>query len=132
LNSGNYTRDFQVKYLRRNDNDIIKITNNSENYNLYTIGGDVYIIKNNSEYLLSNAINQNIISIDDFCRQAIMDSKYNLCRSDGYSDGGSLEYYYPKISKDNEGYTILKLHTLDGNEDLYIGMQGEIMKFINQ
>lgn len=31
-----------------------------------------------------------------------------------YDDGGSMEYHYPD-------FTIIKMHTLDGNRDVYIG-----------
>ena len=31
-----------------------------------------------------------------------------------YQDGGSMEYHY-------DNYTIIKVHKLDGNRDVYIG-----------
>lgn len=31
-----------------------------------------------------------------------------------YDDGGSIEYHY-------DNYTIIKLHTIDGNRNVYIG-----------
>lgn len=37
-----------------------------------------------------------------------------------YKDGGSMEYHY-------ENYSIIKIHTLDGNRDVYIGIPS--MKF---
>lgn len=52
--------------------------------------------------------------------QAKLDEKYGICETAFFSDGGSIEYRY-------KDYTILKFNSLDGNEDLIIGVSGIII-----
>ncbi len=130
LSSSNYTNKFILKFMQRKDKGIKRITSDEDDYNLYTYGGDAFIIVNNTEYTLEDAINQNIITKHDFYAQALIDNKYCLCGADGYFDGGSTEFYYPKLDNYEE-YTILKLNTLDGNRDIYIGPYGALLKDIS-
>lgn len=129
LSSSNYTSKFTLNFKQREDMGIKRITNDKDDYNLLTCGGEVFIIVNNNRYTLEEAINQNIITKHDLYAQVLIDNKYCLCGADGYFDGGSTEFYYPKL--DNyEGYTILKLFSLDGNRDIYIGPYGPLLKDI--
>ena len=127
LSSSNYTNKFILKFMQRKDKGIKRITSDENDYNLYTCGGDVFIMVNNTEHTLEDAINQEIITKHDLYTQALMDNRYRLCGGAAYFDGGSTEYYYPEVDN-NEGYTILKLYTLDGNRDIYIGPQGPLLK----
>lgn len=129
LGSSNYTSKFTLNFKQRGDMDIKRITNDDKDYNVLTCGGDVYIKVDNAEYTLEDAINQNIITKHDLYTQALIDNRYHLCGASMYYDGGSTEYCYKEL--DNaEGYTILKLFTLDGNRDIYIGPQGQLLKDI--
>ena len=128
LSSSNYTSKFTLNFKPNKDIGIKSITHD-EDYNLLTCGGEVYIKVNNTEYTLEEAINQNIITKHDLYSQALIDHRYHLCSSDGYFDGGSTEYYYPKLDN-TEGYTILKLFSLDENRDIYIGPYGPLLKDI--
>ena len=42
-----------------------------------------------------------------------------------YKDGGSMEYHY-------DNYTIIKMHKLDGNRDVYIGTKDMTMRSIQK
>lgn len=137
LSSSNYTRKFDLKYLRRKDMGVKKITNDEvdgEGYNINTLSGDVYINIDSAEYSLEEAIKQGVISKQDIYNKVIMDAKYGICdTSGGYRDGGSQEYLYPQVDKEHEAYTILKLNLLDdivGRKDIFIGMPGSIINYV--
>ena len=72
-------------------------------------------------YSLEEALKNKILKVEDIMTQAKLDEKYGICDTAYYTDGGSIEYRY-------KDYTILKYNTLDGNKDLFIGMNAE---FIN-
>lgn len=134
LSSSNYTRKFDLRYLRRKDLGVKKITNdevNGEGYNINTLSGDVFVTVNNTEYSLEEAIKQGVITKADIYNKAIMDAKYGVCDYiGGYRDGGSQEHMYPQVDKEHEGYTILKLNLINGSKDIYIGMPGSIINYV--
>lgn len=130
LDSSNYEEKFELNYEQRKDLGIKTIIDKNlvdkYDYNVCTFGGDVTItIEKDMVYRLEEAIHQNVITVEDILYQAKMDEKYGICEGRYYSDGGSKEYCYPE-------YTILKYDTLDGNQDLYIGMKGQIINQLNE
>lgn len=129
LASSNYTNKFTLKFTQRKDMGIKRITND-EDYNVLTCGGDVAIIVNGTEYTLEDVLNQKIITKNDLYAQSIVDLRYHLCGLGYYTDGGSMEFYYSELDEKNEGYTILKINSLDGNKDIYIGPKGELLRYI--
>ena len=130
LEQNNYQQKFKLNYLQRKDLGIKTILDKNSSdkydYSVYTFGGDVTItVENDMVYTLEDALSQNIISIEDILEQAKIDKKYGICQAGIYKDGGSTEYLY-------SGYTILKYDTLDGKNDLYIGMEGQIINRLNE
>jgi hypothetical protein len=79
-------------------------------YNIYVYDGSVNILINGEEMSLRNALLQNKITMDEIIEKANKDFPDAI----SYDDGGSMEYHY-------ENYTIIKVHTIDGNRDVYIG-----------
>ncbi len=63
---------------------------------------------------LEDALKSGKITIDGIIAKANNDNKNNLIQSDMYKDGGSMVYKY-------NDYTIIKMHTVNGNRDVYIG-----------
>lgn len=123
--SSNYKRKLKLNYSQRKDLGIEEIYDNGE-YKLKTFGGDVsVIIEEDMVYSLKDALNQSVITCEDILVQANLDKEYGICDSGYYKDGGSTEYYY-------NGYTILKLSSLSGDNDLVIGMQGAIINSYNR
>ena len=109
---------------RENNKDLYNM--NSE-YNLYYFGlEEVYVNVNNKNMTLENALKSGYLTLDGIIQKANKDmgeampanSDQNMVkkypRADYCNDGGTIEYHY-------EDYTIIKLHRLDGNRDMYIG-----------
>lgn len=113
--------NFEIRFYDKHpqtDTKINKILDKSEtdkyDYNIYTYDGSVNIIINGKEISLRNALLENKITMNEIIAKANKDLKDNKITGDTYKDGGSMIYSY-------ENYTIIKLHTLDGNRDVYIG-----------
>lgn len=87
-----------------------KKTSKQYDYNVYVWNGDVKITIDNKTYTLEEALDKEKITVEEIIAKAEKDIKKPLV----YRDGGSKEYHY-------EDYTIIKLNTLDGNKDVYIG-----------
>lgn len=95
----------------------IKVLNSKEldksdtDYNLYYYGiNEVRININNKTMLLEEALRSGKMTIDGL----IIKANKDFPDAPIYKDGGSVEYHY-------DNYTIIKMHTLDGNRDVYIG-----------
>ena len=113
LQDTNYAENNHIYYAQRKDMGVDKI-NSEEDFDIYVIGGNVTIAKNNEEAKdFSEAIEAKYISIDEILKQAEVDSKYGVCRRGFYSDGGTIEYRY-------QDYTLIKANTLAGNKDFII------------
>lgn len=127
LTSADYHQEFQINFAFRNDKNIKEVfpKNTRENYGIYTYSGDVTIIKEGKEYDFKQALENEIITIEDILQQGKLDAKYGICEEEYYKDGGSIEYRYPT-------YTILKYHSLDGNGDFVIGSTGSSGQIINE
>ena len=86
-------------------------------YNIYAFEGNVAInLNTDSSELTENSISlrdallQNKITMDEIIAKANQDFPEAI----SYDDGGSIEYQY-------DNYTIIKVHNLNGNRDVYIG-----------
>lgn len=87
-----------------------KKTSDKYDYNVYVWNGDVKVLIDDKTYTLEEALDNEIITVEEIIAKAEKDIKKPLV----YRDGGSKEYHY-------EDYTIIKFNTLDGNKDVYIG-----------
>ena len=84
-------------------------------YNLYYYGLDGVGIEIDGKNIgLDTAINQGMITMSAIVAKANQDVADGIIAELVYRDGGSQVYNYPD-------YTIVKYHTLDGNDDMYIG-----------
>lgn len=90
---------------------IDKTETNKYDYNVYSYDANVNIVINGEEISLRQALLQNKITMDEIIKKANKDIKNPIM----YKDGGSMEYHY-------DLYTIIKMHNLDGNRDMYIGV----------
>ncbi len=86
-------------------------------YNVYAFEGHIAInLNTDSSDLTENSISlrdallQNKITMDEIIAKANQD----FPKAISYDDGGSIEYHY-------DNYTIIKVHNLNGNRDVYIG-----------
>lgn len=106
--------DFDLKFYPDESHEkkliIDKLESKNYNYNIYTFGGNVEVIIDNHTYSLEKALKNNIIDMDKIIAKAT----YDFPNAVSYDDGGSTEYTY-------DNYTIIKLHTLSKNQDVYIG-----------
>ncbi len=89
---------------------IDKNTSEKYDYNVYVYNGIAEIVIDDKTYTLEEALKDNKITMDEIIAKA----KQDIPDAIQYLDGGSIEYHYAD-------YTIIKLHTLDGNRDVYIG-----------
>lgn len=104
-----------------------KILNNKElnpsnsDYNLYYYGIDeVMITIKDKTIALEEALRSGKMTIDGL----IVKSNKDFPNAEVYKDGGSMEYHY-------DNYTIIKMHKLDGNRDVYIGTKEMTINQIN-
>lgn len=110
--------DFKLEVEEANNKRVTKILNNKEldskynsDYDLYYYGIDkVKITIADKTMLLEEALRSGKMTIDGLVIKANKDFP-NLI---SYDDGGSMEYHY-------DNYTIIKMHKIDGNRDVYIG-----------
>lgn len=87
-----------------------KKTSKQYDYNVFVWNGDVKVLIDNKTYSLEEALDNDSITVEEIIAKAEKDIKKPLV----YRDGGSKEYHY-------DDYTIIKLNTLEGNNDVYIG-----------
>lgn len=91
-----------------NNRDLYK---NNSDYDLYYYGLDeVKITVDNKTMSLKEALRSGKMTIDGL----IIKANKDFPNAVSYDDGGSMEYHY-------DNYTIIKLHKVDGNRDVYIG-----------
>lgn len=112
---------FEIQFNKTTDKEeVVKILDKSEsdkyNYNIYSYKGIVEIAINGEKMSLREALLSNKITIDEILQKAKKDAKEDeTIFGATYADGGSNIYIY-------NDYAILKLNTLEGNKDLYIGV----------
>ncbi len=99
---------------------IDKNTSKQYNYNIYVLGGKVNIVIDRTTYSLEAALKENKITMDEIIAKANQD----IPNAGSYDDGGSIEYHY-------ENYTIIKVHKINGNRDVYIGGKNLTLNDIN-
>lgn len=114
--------DFEITVKRSNNITKKKILNNKDlsadgqDFNLYYYGLDeVYVKVDNREMPLEEALKSGKMTIQGIIQKANMDENEGKIKAEMYKDGGSMEYYY-------EDYTIIKMHTVDRNRDVFIGI----------
>lgn len=90
---------------------IDKAETDKYDYNIYAYDVNVNIVINGKETSLREALLQNKITMNEIISKANQDISDPVM----YKDGGSMEYHY-------DLYTIIKVHTVNGNRDVYIGM----------
>ena len=84
-------------------------------YNLYYHGlEDVIITVDGEQHSLAHALKRGKITMSAILAKANRDVADGVIQDLRYKDGGSAVFKYPD-------YTIVKYHTLDGNDDMYIG-----------
>ena len=84
-------------------------------YNLYYHGlEDVIITVDGEQHSLAHALKRGKITMSAILAKANQDVADGVIEEISYDDGGSAVFKYPD-------YTIVKYHTLDGNDDMYIG-----------
>ena len=93
---------------------VIKEKDDKLPYSVYSYGGDVEIVLKGETLSLSKALNENKITMDEILDEVISDVKNGVAEATTIKDGGSQIYEYKE-------YTIVKFHSLDGNNDFYIG-----------
>lgn len=110
--------DFTITVKKSNDITKKKILNNKnlssdkQDYNLYFYGLDEVNVKVDSkEMSLEEALKSGKMTIEGIIQKANKDFPKAMT----YNDGGSIEYHY-------KDYSIIKVHKLDGNRDVYIGI----------
>ncbi len=110
--------DFKIEVKPSNKIETKKILNNkdlsadNQDYNLYFYGLDeVNVIVDNKTMSLEDALKSGKMTIQGIIQKANKD----FPNATSYDDGGSVEYHY-------EDYSIIKVHKLDGNRDVYIGV----------
>lgn len=108
------TTEFKLIFIENKNIGKKKIISNNffnkDSYNVYLYNGEIKVIIDNKEYDLIEALNKNILTTQDLLNKA----KQECLFSAGFSDGGTMEYYFKE-------FTIIKYNVLTGNKDLYIG-----------
>lgn len=112
--------DFQIVFNKNNKDNkdkaaiLKKGENDKYDYDIYSYCGTVDIIIDGKQMSLREALINNKITMSDILEKAEKDKADKFIWGDFYLDGGSAVYLY-------NDYSIIKLNTLDGNKDCYIG-----------
>lgn len=120
-------REWEMTVVSSNDNVSKKIYDKAQphdsdstshwyrQYNLYYHGlEDVIITVDGEQHSLAHALKRGKITMSAILAKANRDVSDGIISDLRYKDGGSAVFKYPD-------YTIVKYHTLDGNDDMYIG-----------
>lgn len=109
--------EFELTVKTSENKNKVKVLNSKElykndiEYDLYYYGIDkVEVTINNTTMSLEEALRSGKITIDGL----IIKANKNFPDAEVYKDGGSVQYNY-------DNYTIIKMHKIDGNRDVYIG-----------
>ena len=126
--SVNGYEDFEITVVEAENQGAKKVLNNQElyknnsNYDLYYYNlSEVNVKVDGRTMTLEEALRSGKITLDGIISKANADFPNNIHH---YDDGGSEEFHY-------ENYTIIKLHNLDGNRDVYIAKKGTILRNLN-
>ncbi len=120
-------RDWEMKVVLSNEHTTKKIYDKAQphdsdteshwyrQYNLYYHGlEDVIITVDGEQHSLAHALKRGKITMSAILAKANQDVSDGVIDELVYKDGGSQVYKY-------SDYSIVKYHTLDGNDDMYIG-----------
>lgn len=124
FNNLEYSHNFQLIFKGRRDMGINTIIEKGTylDYNVYSFAGDVFVKIDNVEISLKDTIINKQIDPQDIvnnCTLDVKENKNNVVFNEA-NDGGTRKYRYDLANQ--EPYSIIKCHTLDGNRDLYIGV----------
>lgn len=113
--------EFTITFTKKKSNGKKLIINAKKSddydYNIYTYNGNIDIKVKMRTKELKKALEDGDITMERIISQAESDAKAGLITATTFDDGGTVIYQYGT-------YTILKQHTLDGVEDVYIGPFG--------
>ena len=88
----------------------------NEDYDLYYYGLSEVNVKADNEIIsLEEALKSKKITLEKIVEKAKEDKELGKIKWDGYYDGGTTLYKY-------ETYTIMKLNTIEGDKNLWIGI----------
>lgn len=117
-------KEFELSVIESENKEKKKILNNTElytynlDYNLYYYGlENVKVNINGQDMELEDALRSGKLTIEGLIAKANKDGVTEKIRVEAYSDGGTTEYHYDKFS-------IIKMHNLSGDRDVYIGVKG--------
>lgn len=119
---------FELKIGKNTVNEKIKKVIDADktdlfDYNVYEYNCDINIDVDGEEMSLKDALLKYPNLANEIIAQANYDLSNKKIKGDMYKDGGSMIYYY-------NDYTIIKMHTIDGNRDVYIGTTDMTMQDI--
>lgn len=116
--------DFEITVKKSDNIEKRKILNNKDldadkqDFNLYYYGLDEVTVKvDNKTMPLEEALRSGRVTLQGIVAKANKDLDAKVIKGDTYKDGGSAIYQY-------DTYTIIKCHKLNGNRDVYIGIEG--------
>lgn len=120
--------EFELTVKNASNQNKTKIASNQEldpystNCDLYYYGlEEVNITIDNKTIPLEEALKTGKMTLDGL----IIKANKDIPNPEIYKDGGSMEYHY-------DNYTIIKMHKLDGNRDVYIGTKDMTMRSIQK
>lgn len=115
----NINENFEMKYYYKKPKNIEKVNTIIDegetdlyDYNIYSYEGSVNVKIDGQETSLRNALLDDKITMEDIIAKAEKDLPDAIV----YRDGGTKEYHY-------KDYTIIKMNTIAGNEDVYIAKE---------
>lgn len=120
--------EFELTVKNASNQNKTKIASNQEldpystDCDLYYYGlEEVNITIDNKTITLEEALKTGKMTLDGL----IIKANKDIPNPEIYKDGGSMEYHY-------DNYTIIKMHKLDGNRDVYIGTKDMTMRSIQK
>lgn len=117
----------EITFNVEEDVEYRKIYTSDELENIYIVGGTVKVLVNDNEYILKDALENDMIDYEDFTKKIQEDEDTGLCKRIYNKEGieeGSLVLQYPE-------YLILKLYNFEKEKyDGYlIGTENDILEF---
>ena len=117
----------EITFNVEEDVEYRKIYTSDELENIYIVGGTVKVLVNDNEYILKDALENDIINYEDFVKKIQEDEDAGFCKRIYNKEGieeGSLVLQYPE-------YLILKLYNFEKEKyDGYlIGTENDILEF---
>ena len=96
-----------------------------KNYDVFFLGNEKHYMQYKGKRIeLLEALINNTITMEDILNQAEYDYQNNIASKSSYLDGGSIQYRYETLS-------IIKMNSLNGNRNVYIGSENLDIDTIN-